>query len=122
MTAQTHAQLFDLYVAELTIAREKALHRLAGRMATWTRRLGSEARAREKLDADAPPCTDTRVVAVIRAFWLRCDALNRQNPAVRVEPRDFLLAWLKTARPILAAFLEPLPYWPMGKNENGEWV
>ncbi len=119
---KTHQDLFAEYAHELASAREVALRRWEGRMNTWTRRLGSEARAREKLDSQAPPCTDTRVIGVIRKYWLTCDALNRKNPAAALEPREFLLGRLRTAQPELASFLEPLPYWPMGKDEQGNWT
>jgi hypothetical protein len=120
--AKTREQLFNDYLLELSVARETALRRQEGRLRTWTKRLGSEARAREKLETQAPPCTDTRVIFVLRKYWLACDALNREHPATAIDPREFLLGWLRAAQPDLTPFLEPLPYWPMGKDENGNWI
>lgn len=118
---KTLQQLFDDYVQELDAARVTALRRCEGRLKTWTRRLGNEARAREKLASEAPPCTDTRVIYVLRKYWLTCDTLRRNDPAAPT-PAEFILGWLKSLRPELAAFLEPLPYWPLGKDERGNWI
>jgi hypothetical protein len=121
-TNPTHDALFRRYLEELTAARKTALQRAEGRLKTWTRRLGSEARAREKLAKSAPPCTDARVIGVLRKYWLECEALNRQAPHTTVDPREFLLSRLQATRADLASFLEPLPYWPMGKDERGNWI
>jgi hypothetical protein len=119
---KARTELFTEYLEELRAAREKAVRRAAGRLQTWTRRLGSEARAHEKLDMEAPVCTDTRVVGVIRKYWLKCVMLNREDSLTAVDPREFLLGWLRTSAPDLERFLAPLPFWPVGKDEDGNWV
>jgi len=114
--------LLDEYLSELKLARDDALKRVEGRLRTWTQRLGSEARAREQLSQQPPLCTGTRVIAVVRKYWLACDALNRKYPAHSIDPREFLVSWARSKDPKLADFVSELPYWPIGKDEEGNWV
>lgn len=114
--------LLNDYVGELRSAREDAVRRYEGRLRTWTQRLGSEARAHEKLASGPPLCCAGRVIAVVRKYWLACDALNRQHPAERIDPREFIVEHLASRSPDLARFLRPMPYFPLGKTKSGDWV
>jgi hypothetical protein len=114
--------LLDSYVRDLEFARERALCHYEGRLRTWTGRLGSEARAREKLAANAPLCTDLGVIGVIRKYWLACISMNRRYGREFVEPHFFALDWLRSRSPILADFLNDLPYWPIGSDDLGERI
>jgi hypothetical protein len=114
--------LLDDYVRDLTVARDDALRREEGRLKTWTQRLGSEARAREKLSRGPPACCGGRVIAVVRKYWLACDELNRKYGNKGIAPHEFMTELLEARTTELAGFLRRLPYWPIGKNEKGEWV
>jgi hypothetical protein len=113
-----HIALLDAYVADLGRVRDLALRRQEGRLSTWTQRLKSEARAREKLAIDAPPCSDLEVVAIIRQYWLACDSLNRKLGREVVAPREFMIGWLQSRSPELVDFLRDLPYWPIGVDNE----
>jgi hypothetical protein len=112
-----YSSLLDSYVRDLHLARDEALRRQEGRLRTWTKRLGSEARAQEKLAEGRPPSGDLRVVAVVRKYWLACEALNRREGRRVVEPREFLLDVLRDRAPQLATFIDTLPYWPIGVDD-----
>ena len=117
-----YEELLDHYVKDLRLAKADAAARHEGRMKTWTKRLGSEARASEKLARNPPLCTGKRVVAVVRKYWLACDALNRRHPEQAIEPPDFLVSFLRRKDPSLALFISEMPYWPIGKDNEGNWV
>ena len=119
---QLHATLFESYKRELAAARDVALRRYAGRLQTWTRQLGSEARAQERMASEQPACVDMRVIAVLRKYWLACDALNEKLGDRGIEPIVFMTEHLEARSPDLAAFLSELPYWPIGKDKKGRWV
>lgn len=114
--------LFEDYLRELKRARDDALRREEGRFKTWTERLGSEARAREKINQQSPACTSPRVIAVVRKYWLLCIHLNQKYPSQSVDPPEFLVNWVRFRSPEIAKFVSELPYWPMGKDEEGNWV
>jgi hypothetical protein len=63
--------------------------------------------------------------AVVREYWLKCDALNRKttNTEDTVAPEDFVLGWLLDGKhEKLGEFLADMPYWPIGMDEAGNWV
>lgn len=121
-TPEAYSALLGEYLVALSEARQHALARRAGRLKTWTRRLGSEGRAREHLASNGPLCADPKVVAVVRKYWLACDALNRRSPGSTVDPARFLVDWARTRSPALADLVAGLSYWPLGIDEAGNWT
>jgi hypothetical protein len=117
-----HVDLLEAYVRELGAARDVALARQAGRLQTWTRRLGSEARAQEKLAGEQPPCVDMRVIAVLRKYWLASEALNRELGAQGTDTMTFMTDHLEARSLGLAAFICEIPYWPIGMDAQGCWI
>jgi hypothetical protein len=62
------------------------------------------------------------VIAVVRKYWLACDALNRKHPERAIQPPDFLVSCLRSKDVSLAEFIGQMPYWPVGKDKEGNWV
>lgn len=112
-------QALENFIAELKVARNDALSRKAGRIKTWTRRLGSEARAREKFKNSPPLCTGMKVITVIRKYWLYCQEINRRHLSDPVDPILFMTDFLRSRSGELADFLSEIPYWPIAKHEYG---
>ncbi|MBC7604111.1 MAG: hypothetical protein H7255_15815 [Ramlibacter sp.] len=85
----------------------------------------SRERAERDALAEAPigPAMHGRVLAAVRRFWLRCDALNRKRPvAERVPPEQFVLGWLIDAQSAHVAVLGRYTYFPVGLDADGNWV
>jgi hypothetical protein len=121
----TYAGLRRAYLDDLRWAHDAVMqqHEKRVRSIAVERFDGDEARAREVVGQEKPPCTDRRVIAVIRQYWLACDRLNASlAPAQRVEPLAFIFDSLAQDAPDLYTFLAPMPYWPMGKDDAGRWV
>jgi hypothetical protein len=76
------------------------------------------------MDRPAGPASYPGFVALIRDYWLGCDRLNKELPeAQRIPPEFFLLSWLLDGRHedevnVLAC----MPYWPIGLDQDGNWV
>lgn len=72
----------------------------------------------------AGPAGVGEVIWVVRKFWLRCVALNREMPEdQRVPPEVFLLHWLDDGQHTdHVQVLTGMPYWPIGLDEHGNWV
>jgi hypothetical protein len=72
----------------------------------------------------AGPASFPEIVALIRKFWLDCDELNqRVSEDERVPPWIFILAWLRDAgHDEAVSVLACMPYWPIGLDEDGNWV
>jgi hypothetical protein len=65
---------------------------------------------------------DPYVLGAIREYWLKCAALNDRDPSRAVDPREFILDWLRASHPELSAVVATLPYWPVGQDEKGRWM
>ena len=72
----------------------------------------------------AGPASYPGMVALVREYWLACDALNRKcAEEERVPPWTFLLSWLMDESHYEAVgVLACMPYWPIGLDEDGNWV
>ena len=72
----------------------------------------------------AAAASHPELVGVIRHFWLACDQMNR-DVAVdqKVPPEVLLLRWLKTPDyDELISVLTAMPYWPVGFDEDGNFI
>jgi hypothetical protein len=122
-----HQTLFRQYVKDLASAKEEAEAWWASLIDTEEERVGDRDQAVENVNERRPTGLMSHGAsdAVVREYWLKCDALNRKtkNLEERVAPEEFLLLWLVTERfNELAEFLAGMPYWPIGMDEEGNWV
>jgi len=123
----SHQTLFRQYVKDLEAAKEEAEAWWASLIDTEEERVGDRDQAVENVNERRPTGLMSLGAsdAVVREYWLKCDALNRKtrNPDERVPPEEFLLLWLvNDRRNELAEFLAGMPYWPIGMDEEGNWV
>lgn len=120
-----HRELFARWVDELGPAAERAQAWYEVLLETELERTPDEEAAREEVEANWPAGAVSHVsmIAVVRKFWLECDALNASHaPGQRVPPEELLLLWLwNEGHTTLGNFLATLPYWPVGLNSDGHW-
>ena len=122
-----HHTLFKQYVKALKTAKEDSEDWWESLIDTEEKRTGDRDQALENVIERRPTGLMSLGAsdAVVREYWLKCDALNRKtkNPEERVAPEEFLLLWLVNDRlNELAEFLAEMPYWPIGMDEEGNWV
>lgn len=121
-----HKELFQLYLEELIYAKDWADSWWKSIIQTEFERIGDSTLAKRNVARQIPggAATHGGNIAVIRKYWLACIALNRElAQADVVQPEDFLLGWLIQASHFdLAEFVSELPYWPIGMDNDGEWV
>jgi len=113
----SHEDLMHSYMADLRAALETVHRKRAGRLKTWTKRLGSEARAREKLADQGPYVVEPRVIGVLRKYWFACEEINRRSAENSRPPQQFLYDDLLLRDTKLARFVDELPFWPVGTGE-----
>jgi len=124
--APRHRELFQRYIVELVPVITDARRTWNAVIEQFQQRTGDREKARRAalMRLPAGAAFDGCVVAVIRKYWLACDALNSQVPPdERVSPQDFLLRWLidqgySSAVEVVAG----MPYWPIGLDEKANWV
>ena len=119
--------MFQQYVKALAAAKEDAETWWESLIETEQERVGDRDQAIENVNERRPTGAMSLGAsdAVVREYWLKCDALNRKTRDLeeRVAPEDFLLRWLvDNRRDELAEFLAGMPYWPIGMDEDGNWV
>ena len=119
--------MFRQYVKNLEAAKAHAENWWESLIDAEETRTGNRARAEENVIERRPTGLMSHGASdkVVREYWLKCDALNRKtkNPEERVAPEEFLLLWLVNDRLTeLAEFLADMPYWPIGMDEDGDWV
>ena len=125
--SSAHQALFKRYVKDLRAAKADAEDWWQSLINTEEERVGDRDQAEENVYERRPTGLMSLGAsdAVVREYWLKCDAVNREtkNQEERVAPEDFLLRWLVHEEfDELAEFLADMPYWPIGMDENGEWV
>jgi hypothetical protein len=127
IASHDHRQLFERYCNELGPAVAKAAAVWDGELKGWA----AEGRTAEAADKEmwttypAGPAAQPFFVALVRRYWLACDALNQTVPADQgVPPEHFLLGWLhddpRQEEPMRV--LACMPYWPMGIDAKGRWL
>lgn len=124
--AEPHQSLFSRYRKELKAVVDEALQWWDDRTAAFRDEEGlsaKQARLANWREFPAGPAADPYTVAVIRKYWLACDALNRRAPAAAVAPEAFLLQWIVDEQDwATAEILSAMPYWPVGLDARGRWV
>jgi hypothetical protein len=123
MAANRHQVLLSEYVdalawavAEATSLRAEDFEELKSRFE------GDVARAAEAFEKRGPLVADPYIVGAVREYWLKCQALNADDPSEAVDCETFVRSWLREQRPDLADVIAQFPYWPMGKTADGEWI
>ena len=122
-----HQALFKQYVKDLKAAKADSEDWWESLIDTEEERVGDREQALENVNQRRPTGLMSLGAsdAVVREYWLKCDALNRKtkNPEEQVAPEDFILRWLMDNRlDALAEFMAEMPYWPIGMDEEGNWV
>jgi hypothetical protein len=123
--SQPHRLLFDKYLAELRVAKQWAERWWQSLIDVEQHRTRDVERARRNVVIRWPVgrVAHQGVIAVVRRFWLECDALNRKaEGGQRVAPEEFVLGRLIRSEPSLAEFLSDLPFWPLGMDEHDHWI
>ncbi len=121
-----HQELFEEYVEVLEIVGQTAL-------AWFDEALESHVEAADDADAavreywlarPAGPAAFPGFVAFIRDYWLSCSEINGRLPEEnRVAPEQLLVGWLlEGSHPNELKILSCMPYWPIGLDEEGNWV
>jgi hypothetical protein len=122
---QRHRDLFQGYLSELRPVVEFAVNWWVEAMAYQTEQQGNAERARQSLLEEYPagPASQGRFVAVVRKYWLACDALNATlPPSAWLDPPKFLLGWpIETGESLAVEVLASQPYWPICLTEDGQW-
>jgi hypothetical protein len=123
-----HQQLFHTYRREIAAAATQAIREWDAEIDWLTQHEAKPEQAiRERwMSTPAGPAARPFFVALIRKFWLTCDALNARVPTQRaVPPEAFMVTWLRETLPAGADALRVLacvPYWPLGMDEDGHWL
>lgn len=121
-----HRALFDVYVRDLHEAKRAADSWWQDILDTETSRIGDrrEAEINLRLRRPAGCVVHPRVIHNIRYYWLACSRRNEDfPPQERVAPVAFVLLWLEqSGERDLAEFIATIPYWPIGMDENGNWI
>ncbi len=121
-----HQRLFEDYVKDLRQAKQWTEGWWQALIQTEMLRTPDYDFAIEKVKRRWPlgPTPTKKIITVVRKYWLACDRLNKQvQPHERVSPVTFILQWLmEREHDDLAEFLTGFPYWPVGLDEDGNWV
>ena len=123
--SDSHRSLFEEYVADLQYAKKWADSWWASINQTESERNEDSVLLEQLLPKRLPAGAAAHGgnIAVIRKYWLACIAVNQKTSPEEVMPEQFLLGWLlEKSHTDLAEFVAQLPYWPIGMDENGEWV
>jgi hypothetical protein len=124
-----HDILAQQYAEELQNAKLAAELWWKELLASETKKRGGvkEATASIKRRWPLGPASHPYVVAILRKYWLACEALNEEIVANAdnsgddevVSPPIFLCDFLLDGKhEKLAAFIAPLNYWPIGMEDD----
>ncbi|HEY0856431.1 MAG TPA: hypothetical protein VGE16_05210 [Albitalea sp.] len=119
-----HRKLYARYRKDLKRVLDDAVAWWNDRTVVFKEEYGDtkQARMANWQEFPAGPVSDPYTVAVIRKYWLACDALNAQAPT-KVAPEVLLLQWvIDDGDMVTAELLSAMPYWPMGLDSDGAWT
>ncbi len=121
-----HQSLFAEYQEILTVVSHMALSWWEETIVARKRLMVEPAEAVRQawIDRPAGPAAYPGLVALIRDYWLACNAINQEMPETqRVPPEVFLLSWLsKDRHDKEISVLACMPYWPLGLDCEGNWI
>ena len=122
--SDAHRKLFARYRKDLKRVLDDAVQWWDHRTEAFKEELGNakQARMANWREFPAGPASDPYTVAVIRKYWLACDALNAQA-VPPVAPEALLLQWVVDEGDMATAeLLSAMPYWPVGLDADGAWL
>jgi hypothetical protein len=125
-----HEELFTEYVQALRQAKIEAEEWWTTLLDAETRRASTLNQAVVNLKRRWPvgPASHPYVIAVLRKFFLACEALNDEladagDEDEEVYPHTFVSEWLlDDETDDLADFMGDLTYWPIGLDSDGDFV
>ena len=124
-----HEALFAEYVRELRQAKTAAEEWWVKLLESETQQVRNRQNAVAILKRRWPigPVAHPYVIAVIRKFFLACEALNEEladsDNEEEVYPHVFVSEWLLDEESEdLADFVSDLSYWPIGLDEDGDFT
>ena len=126
--ASAHRDLFKEYAEVIEVVSGVALEWwneiLHARRAQIEDGNDDDAEREAWLGRPAGPAACPAIVAVVRDYWLACEQINvKLEPEQRVAPWILLLGWLRDGEHGEAVrVLSCMPYWPIGLDEQGDWV
>ena len=124
-----HNELFLDYAVELESAKDAAESWWKNLLAAEASKRGDRNEATILVGQRWPlgPAAHPRVIAVLRKYWLACDALNHEimvsghdsEDEHVIPPPVFLCEFLLDGKhERLAGFISPLNYWPIGREDD----
>lgn len=122
--ATKHEKLFATYVDEFKEVKEATDAWWAGLIAAEQEKTGDSEQALINVKKRWPigPVAHPWVIAVIRKYFFACQELN-ESGAEEVYPHQFVSDWLlEEETEDLADFVSRLTYWPLGLDEDGDFV
>ena len=123
MAKTPHQALLSKYIKTLDWAVKEAVDLRADDFARFKNSFeGDVARAAEAFEKQGPLYADPYVVGAVREYWIKCDQLNRKDPANAIEPQEFVFHWLARERSDLSSVVARFPYWPVGLTSDGRWI
>jgi len=122
-----HEKLFAAYLKELRAVKGEVDAWWSALLDTESQRTGDRTQAQRELERRWPAgaAAHPRMIAVIRKYYLACNALNERleddDAADEVEPVVFMSEWLLDGKNMdLVKFLGRLSYWPIGFDDEGD--
>jgi len=125
-----HEKLFAAYVRELRLVKSEVDAWWSALLDAEAERVGDPTQAQRELERRWPAgaAAHPRMIAVIRKYYLACNALNERlddddddGGEGEVEPPVFMSEWLLDGKHMdLVRFLGRLSYWPVGFDDEGD--
>lgn len=123
---ERHRALFKAYLRDMDKAVREADADWNRRVDGWAKKWKNRDRALEHMWTERPagPASHRDLIGVVRRYWLQCVALNNKvDASERVAPETFILAWvIAEGHNDAARVLSGMPYWPLGQDEDGNWL
>ncbi len=119
-----HERLFERYVKELRSVKRTVDEWWHALVEAESERMSDHGRALRNLSERWPtgPAAHPYVIATVRKYFLACDTLNDESDD-EVYPHAFVSEWLlEEDTEDLADFMSVLPYWPIGLDEDGDFI
>jgi hypothetical protein len=121
-----HRSLFEEYVQKLRKHKREGEKWFKALIDSEEKKTGDRDQAIANVKERRPvgPVSYPYVTGTVRKYWLACVSLNQELAKVeRVAPEEFILGWLmQRGYDDLAEFLSGYPFWPVGLDDNDNWV
>jgi len=124
--SEAHRKLFQEYDKELDENVKIALDWWKGRLNVKQHRekLDRKEALRAMYSETIAGPVSPEIIWVVRKYWFECEKLNKSLPTSQwIPPEVFLLTWLMDCeREQALDVLSGMIYWPIGLDEDGNWV